>query len=316
MGFRLYSGGGMMPELIQRLEVALASAEKYPNAYILCTGGGTDPNNSYVTEAGQMAKWLEEQGIAPERIIMERRSFSTEDNAVLSYDILSREYPQVRSIALVSSDYHLRRCHLLFQAGIVLPEPDLPYTIVGSAGFEAGYEGSNEGYFEETTNLGRMLGLYTSYLPKPVLSVLTGIQVSGMLQYTAGEELDLSVTAEYDCGFVRDVTSKANFSGFDPNQSGEQEVCVTYEENGVAMSANITVTVTPPPTTVPPTTQPEISVPASTAPETEPAPEETVSGKDTSGMILPILAAAFIFIVILSLFARPRRGKFEKRRNS
>ena len=40
MGYQLNSDGSMRDELYERLHVTLASAEKYPNAYILCTGGG------------------------------------------------------------------------------------------------------------------------------------------------------------------------------------------------------------------------------------------------------------------------------------
>ena len=60
-----------LQELADRLNVALASAEKYPNAYILCTGGGTASKNAKVTEAGQMAQWLTDRGISQERIITE-----------------------------------------------------------------------------------------------------------------------------------------------------------------------------------------------------------------------------------------------------
>ena len=111
MGFALNPGGSMRPELLGRLEATLASAKQYPNAFVLCTGGGTASANPGVTEAGQMAEWLAEQGIAPERIIVENRSHSTEQNAAYSIEILQSDYPQVTSLALVSSDYHLRRCH-------------------------------------------------------------------------------------------------------------------------------------------------------------------------------------------------------------
>ncbi len=69
LGFQLNPDGSMKDELIERLKVGLKSAEKYPNAYIVCTGGGTAAENAEATEAGEMAKWLEEQGVAKERII-------------------------------------------------------------------------------------------------------------------------------------------------------------------------------------------------------------------------------------------------------
>lgn len=315
MGFQLNYGGAMDPELISRLEVALASAEKYPNAFIACTGGGTAPSNPYVTEAGQMAAWLEEHGIDPERIIVENRSISTEENAMFTYQILSKDYPQVNSIALVSSHYHLRRCHLLFRAALVLPEPDLNYTIVGDACFDAGYHGEYEGYLEETTNLGRMLDLWTVNLPKPALSVLTGIQVSGAAEYTFGEALNLTVTADYDNGYRREITSGFEISGFDPSLPGAQTITVSYSENGVTMTGTISVTVSPPPTKQATTAPPE---PPATAlpPATEPAPEPAPAPWEDMGILIFVFAGAVLGVGFLCLISRPRRGKYEKRRKA
>ena len=317
MGFQLTYGGDMEPELLQRLEVALASSEKYPNAYILCTGGGTAPYNPYVTEAGQMAQWLEERGVAPERIIVENRSVSTEENVLFSYEILARDYPQVRSLALISSDYHLRRCHLLFQAGILLPEPDLPYEIVGNACFDAGYEGKQEGYQKETANLGVLLNIYTMDLPKPPLSVLTGIQASGDTEYIAGEALCLTVTAQYGNGYSREVTKSVEITGFAPDLPGEQTITVIYTENGVTMTQEIEITVTPPPTTEPiaasPTTAPETAAPTTLPRETVPQPEDIPSEPKFPAIPL-ILGASALGIGLLCLVSRPKRGKYERKR--
>lgn len=108
-GYQLKDDGSMRSELISRLEVALASAQKYPNAYIACTGGPTGGNT---TEARQMADWLRANGISSHRIITESQSLSTTQNALYIYDILDQIYPQVNSIAIVSSDYHVRLCSL------------------------------------------------------------------------------------------------------------------------------------------------------------------------------------------------------------
>lgn len=112
-GYALNSDGTPARELIHRLEVALSAAQQYPNAYILCTGGGTAENSS-ATEAGVMADWLVAQGIAPERILQETRSLSTTANAQRSFALL-KNYPQIQSLALVSSDYHIRRCAVVFE---------------------------------------------------------------------------------------------------------------------------------------------------------------------------------------------------------
>ncbi len=272
------------------------------------------PHNPYVTEAGQMAKWLEEQGIAPERIIVENRSISTEENAMFAYRILQQDYPQIRSIALVSSDYHLRRCHLLFRAALVLPEPDLNYTIVGDACFDAGYPGEYEGYLEETSNLGRMLDLWTVNLPKPELSVLTGIQVSGTTEYGFGEALNLTVTADYDNGYRREMTSGFEISGFDPGLSGLQEVRIHYTENGVTMEASLTVTVMPQPTTEPPATETEPTIPTSLPPES--VPITPTQPAENGQFPLIILVSIPLALLLLRLMVRPRRGKYEKRRKA
>ena len=41
LGYGLEKNGDMKPELLERLEVALKSAEKYLESYVLCTGGET-----------------------------------------------------------------------------------------------------------------------------------------------------------------------------------------------------------------------------------------------------------------------------------
>ena len=120
LGFQLNPDGSMKDELIERLTVALNSAEKYPNAYIVCTGGGTAEENESATEAGEMAKWLEENGIDKNRIIVENHSITTAQNAIFTYDILTSLYPSVKSLAIVSSDYHIATGELLFASEATL----------------------------------------------------------------------------------------------------------------------------------------------------------------------------------------------------
>ncbi len=115
LGYALNSDGSMQPELVDRLEVALASAEKYPDAYIAVTGGGTAANAD-VTEAEAMADWLIHRGVSRDRLILETRSLSTTYNAVNTYAELVRSYPEVESIAVISSDYHVAWGCLMFQA--------------------------------------------------------------------------------------------------------------------------------------------------------------------------------------------------------
>ena len=120
LGFQLNPDGTMKDELIERLTVAKASAEKYPNALIVCTGGGTASGNPEATEAGEMAKWLTGNGVDPQRVIVEDRSLTTAQNAIYTYRILTEQYPQVKQLAIVSSDYHIATGTLLFSAEATL----------------------------------------------------------------------------------------------------------------------------------------------------------------------------------------------------
>ena len=120
LGFQLNPDGTMKDELVQRLTVALNSAKKYPKAYIACTGGGTASENESASEAGEMAKWLEQQGIDKKRIIVEDNSITTAQNAIFTYDILTSKYTSVKKLAIVSSDYHIATGELLFRAESIL----------------------------------------------------------------------------------------------------------------------------------------------------------------------------------------------------
>ena len=106
LGYGLREDGSMKEELVDRLVVGLASALKYPNAYICVTGGPTAANTAD-TEAGQMAAWLMEKGLEPGRILVEDRSLSTTENALNVMSLLRSNVPRVDSVALVSSDYHI-----------------------------------------------------------------------------------------------------------------------------------------------------------------------------------------------------------------
>ncbi len=124
LGFQLNPDGTMRDELRGRLGVALNSARKYPKAYVLCTGGGTASEDPSATEAGVMAKWLAEQGVEENRIIVEDRSLTTAQNAIFSREILLSCFPSVKQLAVVSSDYHVATGELLFRAEAILRAED------------------------------------------------------------------------------------------------------------------------------------------------------------------------------------------------
>ncbi len=119
LGFELNDDGTMQDELAGRLELALKCAEQYPNAYVICTGGGTAWNNPSITEAGLMGEWMLQHGLDSNRLIVEDKSRTTAENARNSYDILLRDYPQVNAVVLISSSYHIAWGSLLFEAAFM-----------------------------------------------------------------------------------------------------------------------------------------------------------------------------------------------------
>ena len=135
LGFQLNPDGTMREELIERLKVMLSAAEKYPRALIICTGGGTAPDDPSATEAGRMAEWLEARGVDPSRLIVEDQSLTTAQNAVFTFGILEQRCPQVRQIAIISSDYHIATGTLLFGAEAILR--DSPAEVVSNAAWHA-----------------------------------------------------------------------------------------------------------------------------------------------------------------------------------
>ena len=135
LGFQLNPDGTIREELEERLKVMLAASEKYPNALIVCTGGGTAADDPSATEAGRMAEWLVAHGVNPPRLIIEDHSLTTAQNAIYTFDILLELYPQVKQIAIISSDYHIATGILLFGAEAILRDSDIE--IAGNAAWHA-----------------------------------------------------------------------------------------------------------------------------------------------------------------------------------
>lgn len=113
-GYGLGANGAIQPELEDRLYVALNAARQYPNAYVALTGGETSDVPG-ISEAGQMAAWLRGQGVAEDRLILEDQALSTTQNAINTYNLLTAEYPGVKTLAVVTSDYHVTCSAVLLQ---------------------------------------------------------------------------------------------------------------------------------------------------------------------------------------------------------
>ena len=133
LGFQLLFDGDMAPELLGRCETALKALQQYPEAFVAVTGGGTAFGNRNATEADVMAEWFRQQGIAAERIIVENRSMTTDQNAVNTCAILTAEHPQIRRIVVITSDYHMPLGRMMFTEAALLHAyqtgGEVPYTV-------------------------------------------------------------------------------------------------------------------------------------------------------------------------------------------
>lgn len=296
LGYRLDAYGGMSSELEGRLAVALDAAQQYPNAWIVCTGGGTASEAPDATEAGQMARWLKKQGIDSNRIIVEKASTHTIQNATFTFDIFARKYPQIRQLVLVTSDYHLPRSSTLFHAKSVLTpveEGTDPFRLVACLGYDAGHEGTSEDPLDQAAHLARVCGFEYERADAPTLTKLTDLIVTCEEELELGQMPTITATAYYDNGFSRDVSELCIVEDYDPDKDRSQEMSVTYAENDRKISLSRIIR-RPVKETEPAPTQVEAA--------TEPTIPETVNAPAVPWVpfgILGLLALLLVAVLVL-----------------
>jgi uncharacterized SAM-binding protein YcdF (DUF218 family) len=94
-----------------RLEATLKYANQYPHVKLVLSGGqGSD---EYISEAEAMRRYLVENGISEERLLLESKSTSTYENILLSKELLPSS---VQSVTIITSDYHLARARRIASA--------------------------------------------------------------------------------------------------------------------------------------------------------------------------------------------------------
>ena len=119
LGYALNPDGSLNQEAMGRCDVAYESAMKYPNSLIFVTGGGTAKNNKNVTEGGQMKEYLVNiKGLDESRIVLEDKAMTTVQNAIYTIEKLV-EY-NIKTITVITSDYHIRRGCILFEGEAML----------------------------------------------------------------------------------------------------------------------------------------------------------------------------------------------------
>lgn len=178
LGYALNPDGSINQEAMGRCDVAYESAIKYPNSFIFLTGGGTAKENKDVTEGGQMKEYLVNvKGLDEKRIILETKAMDTIENAKNTIEKLT-EY-NIKSITVITSDYHIRRANLLFKGEIMLMAEKngiYPIQILNNAVYETGKE--TEGKLIEGYALGSILeikypiDLILKHLPEIIVEVV------------------------------------------------------------------------------------------------------------------------------------------------
>ena len=113
--------------LVRRMEGAMDYLERYPDS-IAIVSGGMGPGET-TSEGQAMFDYMTAHGIDPERILIEDKATSTEENLQNSFAIIRErgDEPQGK-VAIVSSAYHLYRAKLFAQklgvtdaAGVAAP---------------------------------------------------------------------------------------------------------------------------------------------------------------------------------------------------
>ncbi len=242
LGFQLNQiTGEMQPELIDRLNVTLASAKKYPNAYIVVTGGGTSPAAPDKTEGGEMAKWLIENGVNEERIIVENRAPTTVGNAIYSFELLKKK-PEVKSIAMISSASHIQRAVAIFKTVFELEAYKTnseSIEIISNASCPVSRKeklSQQVAAIQESTNY--CLESDVKLLKSMKLSTLNNISLLNVNdKYDKGSKVEPQVIADFTTfdgkEFKVDITDQALIQMIDTNKIGKQVLNVKYSYNDV-----------------------------------------------------------------------------------
>ena len=108
-GCRVQPDGTPSECLRNRTRGAVEAWRAHPSARILFTGGiGAGP----VSEAEAASRYAVGLGLPAERILLEQRSTSTEENAQLAAEALAGE--PVGRVVVVTDSYHVLRARLVF----------------------------------------------------------------------------------------------------------------------------------------------------------------------------------------------------------
>lgn len=94
-----------------RIDAAAAYLRLHPDTPAVLTGG--QGSGEDISEARAIFRALTQQGIPPDRLLLEEGSTNTRENVQNALAVLSAAGLQPKSIAVVTNDFHMARAHLL-----------------------------------------------------------------------------------------------------------------------------------------------------------------------------------------------------------
>ena len=97
-------GEKITANLARRLDAAYDYLAENPETQVILSGG--QGSGEDISEAEAMKRYLEQKGVAPERMILEDKSINTDQN--LSFSMEKMENPS-SSVVIVSNDFHIFR---------------------------------------------------------------------------------------------------------------------------------------------------------------------------------------------------------------
>lgn len=117
LGARVYESGQPSATLVARLDTAAAYLKEHPETIaVLCGGQGS---NEPMPEAQAMFLYLQQAGIAPERLLLESASSNTIQNIANAHTMLDERFSAEYHTAVITSDFHLARARrLMLSAGL------------------------------------------------------------------------------------------------------------------------------------------------------------------------------------------------------
>lgn len=154
----LAHNGSVVHSAADRIIAAVALARRYPNARILFTGGSANLISSDAREADYAGAVLESLGVAKARLIMERASRNTQENAEFSRAMV--EPKSGERWLLVTSAFHMPRSVGLFRkAGFDVEPYPVDWRVGGSSNLFQISSLATEGLGRTEVGLREWLGL-------------------------------------------------------------------------------------------------------------------------------------------------------------